>query len=153
MQAMDPVSEEEIDLLKRHLRELFPDMNIEKLQKVHTSKVVDYNEWLEKHTRQRHYCFQIRKCEDSCCSEPQNKNLAWLPDPVLDESGDHYLPYSSLKSTATTEDDRPSLKKLPERPRESPQMLLLQLPAQLIQEWRLKMTLLALQLVQARNLL
>lgn len=110
MQAMDPVSEEEIDLLKRHLRELFPDMNIEKLQKVHTSKVVDYNEWLEKHTRQRHYCFQIRKCEDrSCCSEPQNKNLAWLPDPVLDESGDHYLPYSSLKSTATTEDDRPSL--------------------------------------------
>lgn len=28
MQAMDPVSEEEIDLLKRHLRELFPDMNI-----------------------------------------------------------------------------------------------------------------------------
>lgn len=64
MQAMDPVSEEEIDLLKRHLRELFPDMNIEKLQKVNTSKVVDYNEWLEKHTRQRHYCFQIRKCED-----------------------------------------------------------------------------------------
>lgn len=150
MQAMDPVSEEEIDLLKRHLRELFPDMNIEKLQKVHTSKVVDYNEWLEKHTRQRHYCFQNRKCEDrSCCSEPQNKNLAWLLDPVLDESGDHYLPYSSLKSTATTEDDRPSLKKLP---RESPQMLLLQLPAQLIQEWRLKMTLLALQLVQALNL-
>lgn len=113
MQAMDPVSEEEIDLLKRHLRELFPDMNIEKLQKVHTSKVVDNNKWLEKHTRQRHYCFQIRKCEDrSCCSEPQNKNLAWLPDPVLDESGDHYLPYSSLKSTATTEIDRPSLKKI-----------------------------------------
>lgn len=115
MQAMDPVRQEEIDLLKRHLRELFPDMDVEKLQKVHTSKVVDYNEWLEKHTRPRHYSFQIRKCEDcSCCSEPQNKNLARLPDPVLDESGDHYLPYSSLKSTATTKDDRPSLKKLPE---------------------------------------
>lgn len=60
MQAMDPVSEEEIDLLKRHLRQLFPGMDIEKLQKVHTSKVVEYYEWLEKNTRQRHYCFQIR---------------------------------------------------------------------------------------------
>lgn len=115
MQAMDPVSEEEVDLLKRHLRELFPGMDLEKLQKVHTSKVVEYNEWLQRHTRQRHYCFQIRKCDDrSCCSEPLNKNLVWLPDPVLDESGDHYLPYSTLKSKETTEDDRPSLKKLPE---------------------------------------
>lgn len=40
MQAMDPVSEEDIGFLKRHLRQLFPGMDIEKLQKVHTSKVI-----------------------------------------------------------------------------------------------------------------
>lgn len=120
-------------------------------RKVHTTKVVKYNKWLEKHTRQRHYCFQIRKCEDcSCCSEPRNKNLVWLPDPVLDDFGNHYLTYCLLKYTDTTEDDRPSLKKCLklERPRKS-QMLLLQLPAQLMQEWHLKMTLLAFQLVHA----
>lgn len=40
MQAMDPVSEEDIGFLKRHLRQLLPGMDIEKLQKVHTSKVI-----------------------------------------------------------------------------------------------------------------
>lgn len=94
MQAMDPVSEEEIDLLKRHLRQLFPGIDIKKLQKVHTYKVIEYNEWLEKTQDSVITVFRSVKLEDrSCCSEPQNKNLVWLPDPVLDESGDHYLPY------------------------------------------------------------
>lgn len=134
MQAIDPVRQEEIDLLKRHLRELFPDMDVEKLQKVHTSKVVDYNEWLEKHTRPRHYSFQIRKCEDcSCCSEPQNKNLARLPDPVLDESVTFPTAHSNPPPLQRMT-DLPSKNCLKlERPRESPQMLVLKLPAQLIQ--------------------
>ena len=40
--VMDSVNDQEIDTLKRHLRELFPELNLEKLQQVHTSKVETY---------------------------------------------------------------------------------------------------------------
>ncbi|VDI69131.1 Hypothetical predicted protein [Mytilus galloprovincialis] len=36
VKAMDPVRDDEIDIMKRHLRALFPDLNLTKLQKVHT---------------------------------------------------------------------------------------------------------------------
>ena len=39
---MDPVTHEEIDLIKRHLRELFSEMDLSKLQKLHTAKVASY---------------------------------------------------------------------------------------------------------------
>lgn len=38
MQAIDPVSDDDIDILQRHLREHFPELNLQKLQKVHTKK-------------------------------------------------------------------------------------------------------------------
>ncbi|XP_014676567.1 PREDICTED: uncharacterized protein LOC106816458 [Priapulus caudatus] len=119
IQVMDPVSDEEIDIVKRHLRELFPDMNLSKLQKVHTSKVKSYTAWVEQHCRERHYTFQIKKCGDpNCCIPPRASNLSWLPDPVLDESGEHYLKYKEVMSrnNDTTEADRPSLKPVKEKP-------------------------------------
>ena len=90
-------------------------MDMSKLQKVHTKKIDSYQTWLEKHCRLRHYFFQIRKCDDlDCCPPPPPKlskeELNWLPDPVLDETGEHYLPYSSVKNLNTTDQDRPSLK-------------------------------------------
>lgn len=40
--AVDPVSNESIDVLKRHhLRGLFPQLDLQKLQKVHTKKAAD----------------------------------------------------------------------------------------------------------------
>lgn len=33
VKALDPVSDQEIDILKRHLRELFPNLDLKKLQK------------------------------------------------------------------------------------------------------------------------
>ena len=63
----DPISDIEIDVLKRHLRELFPDMDLNNLQKQHSSKNASFLEWQEKHCRQRQYSFQIRKCNDSAC--------------------------------------------------------------------------------------
>ena len=112
-QVMDPVTDQDIDLIKRHLRELFPTLNLDKLQKVHTKSVESYQQWLERHCQARHYTFQIRKCENAdCCLPPDlpKEVLSWLPDPVLDESGCHYKPYEEVKSTSTTEADRPSLK-------------------------------------------
>jgi hypothetical protein len=110
--AMDPVSDDDIDVFMRHLRELFPDLNLQKLVKAQTGKCQSYMEWVEKHCRIRHYTFQIRKCQDlTCCSAPKLpfQDLKWLPDPVLDSSGDHFMPYTETKLLPdTNETDRPT---------------------------------------------
>ena len=111
---MDPVTDGEIDIFQRHLRELFPDLDLSKLQKTHTSKNPQYTEWIEKHCRSRQYSFQIRKCYDpACCLAPfiPRDQLLWLPDPVLQENEDHFKAYKEVKGVETTEQDRPSLKK------------------------------------------
>ena len=116
IQALDPVSEDEIDVLQRHLREHFPELDLHKLQKIHTQKVLSYKQWMEKHCRQRQYTFQIRKCDDEeCCLRPtlDRENLNWLPDPVVNQSDEaHFLPYPSVKQQDTTEEARPSLKQV-----------------------------------------
>ena len=113
-QAIDPLSDEEIDLMKRHLRELFPGLDLSKLLKSTTRKNIHYQEWIRRHCKETQYAFQIRKCDDrSCCLEPRlpAEQLFWLPDPVEDDSNEgHYKAYSVVKGVATTEADRPSLK-------------------------------------------
>lgn len=39
--------------------------------------------------------------------------MQWLPDPVLNETKDHYKSYNEVKGTETNESDRPSLKAKP----------------------------------------
>ena len=113
--ALDPISDQDIDIFQRHLRELFPDLDLDKLVKSQTSKSPSYTSWIERHCRLRHYTFQVRKCQDStCCLAPKLpfENLKWLPDPVLNAKGAHYLPYSEVKLLPeTNETDRPTLKK------------------------------------------
>ncbi|WAQ96968.1 hypothetical protein MAR_029658 [Mya arenaria] len=108
----DPVSDDDIDLFKRHLAGMFPDLDLSKLQKKHTQSVESFQTWLDQHTRQRQYSFQIRKCGDpACCtavSTPQEL-LEWLPDPVFrDESKEHYKSYAEVKGQDTNDHDRPS---------------------------------------------
>lgn len=110
--AMDPVSELEIDNFKRHLRELFPGLDLEKLTKANTGKNDIYNAWIANHCRSRNYTFQIKKCNDvACCIAPKlsPEELHWLPDPVLDLTGNHFKPYSEVKNTDTDDSDRPSV--------------------------------------------
>lgn len=57
--TMDPVSDEDIVIYKRHLSALFPELDQAKLQKIHTQKVPTYTEWVERHCRCRHYTFQV----------------------------------------------------------------------------------------------
>ena len=96
------------------MRELFPDLDLTKIQKTTTRKNASYQEWMMRHCRQTQYAFQIRKCEErSCCLETKlpAEQLFWLPDPVVDDSNEgHYKPYSAVKGIETTEADRPSLK-------------------------------------------
>ena len=79
------------------LRELFPDLDLNKLQKAHTAKSQTYNVCVFSHCRLRHVTFQIGKCKDENCCLPtriQYEELSWLPVPVIDASGDHYKPYT-----------------------------------------------------------
>lgn len=112
--AIDPLNDLDIDIFKRHLRELFPDLDIEKLVKAQTSKCLAYTTWVEKHCRLRHYTYQIRKCQDITCCSPTRlpyDDLKWLPDPVLADDGEHYLPYSQVKILGQTDETaRPTLK-------------------------------------------
>ena len=111
--ALDPASDEEIHVLKRHLGELFPQLDTANLRKAHTKKIQVYNEWKKKHCLETMYSFQIRKCADvNCCLPPSlpREKLTWLPDPMLDESGEHFKSYDVVKNESTSEKDRPSLK-------------------------------------------
>ena len=112
VRTKEPVSTEAVDDLKKTLQVMFPKLDISKVQKAHTKKSLTYNNWLDLHARERNYTFQLRKCDNiECCSPARlpRERLTWLPDPVLDENGQHYKDYQEVKSEETTEADRPSL--------------------------------------------
>ena len=57
--------------------------------------------------------FCIVKCPDASCQFHKQKRLdvevKSLPDPILDQSGTHFQPFSEVYGTPTTEKHRPSL--------------------------------------------
>ncbi|XP_061196797.1 uncharacterized protein LOC133205074 [Saccostrea echinata] len=107
IQVLDPLSDQDIEVLKRHLRELLPDMDLTKLQKTHTEKVKSYQAWLDRHCKCTQYVFQIKNCEDvSCYIPPKSPLPSWLPDPQLDATGDHNLPYSEVRGQETFEGEK-----------------------------------------------
>jgi hypothetical protein len=114
--VQDPVEENDIRSLEEMLESLFPGLDVSKLTKQGLKKNQAYQNWLQKHCRERTYSFQIRKCSDLlCCKAPKLTELEWLPDPVLDSSGDHYLPYDQVKGTVTTDENRPSARPAKEK--------------------------------------
>lgn len=44
------------------------------------------------HCRERHYSFQIKRCSDPECCRPASREWEWLPDPILDHTGQHFKP-------------------------------------------------------------
>ena len=66
---------------------------------------------------QRHYMFSIKKCGKADCNIctpvrlPSSvfEQIHFIPDPVPDSGKEHYLPFSELYGTQTTEKHRPSL--------------------------------------------
>ena len=70
LQAQDPVPDVDMDTLKRHLRELFPDLALNKLQKSQKAKNEPFQAWLKKHARERAYSFQLMKCKHQACCAP-----------------------------------------------------------------------------------
>jgi hypothetical protein len=114
IKTMQPVEDDAIAQLKQHLLTLFPSLDLTKLLKANLSKNEAYQLWLEKHCRQRLYCFQIRKCDDETCCTRKIERMKWLPDPMLtDPQSDHFQPFEALYGSETNENDRPSLKLKP----------------------------------------
>jgi hypothetical protein len=99
IQVDDPVSEDDVNKLMSQISEMFPDLDVTKLQKAHTRKSVSYNKWKKEHCRERKYTFQIKKCSNQECCLPSRlpcEMLKWLPDPVLAEDGDHFMKYNEV---------------------------------------------------------
>lgn len=91
----DPVSDQDIDTLQRHLKELFPSLNFKKLQKLHTKKFLPYNTWKEKLCLETTFTFQIKKnvMMKIAAFRSELKSLKNLPEPDLDTGGEHYKHY------------------------------------------------------------
>lgn len=108
--TQDPVSDADILSVKVHLEKLFPDLDLNRLQKAVVAKNSIFQNWVERHCRQRMYCFQIRKCTDpACCRrKPEVQEIKWLPDPVLGVDKNHYKSFADVYGTETTDCDRPT---------------------------------------------
>ena len=107
------MNDDEVQKFQEHALKLFPGMNMDKLQKVHVSQIASYTAWKDKHCKVEHYALQIKKCTDlDCCTSSKlpRTELNWLPMPILDSSGAHYVPYEEAKGMKdANERDRPSL--------------------------------------------
>ena len=53
IQVDDPVSEDDVNKLMSQISEMFPDLDVTKLQKAHTRKSVSYNKWKKEHCREK----------------------------------------------------------------------------------------------------
>lgn len=60
------------------------------------------------HCVEQHYSFQIRRCHDEECCPTPGREWDWVPDPILDVTGQHYKPFEELLGKETTEKDMPS---------------------------------------------
>ena len=81
---------------------MFPDMDINQLQKVHTDKMESYIQWKKLH------CSNLL-----CCLSPKRpiEEFIWLPFPILKADKAHYMNYESvIKLEITDEMNRPTLK-------------------------------------------
>jgi hypothetical protein len=110
-QVLNPLPENEIDYLTRHLSYLFPNLDKNNLVNSKTNKMQEYIDWVEKHCRQWQYSFQIRKCVDPECCSPLTKPREWLPDPMLQDNGEHYKDLKDVFGIDTSETDKPTLLK------------------------------------------
>ena len=76
---------------------------------------------MQNHCKSTHYGFEIYQCKDEACnlrsifqpirlSPDSFDSLSFLPDPLSDETKDHFQSFEKLFGTKTSNKDRPSLK-------------------------------------------
>jgi len=110
---------EELKVLFEAVKQIDPNIEITNTTKKSLSKCGRLKRFLDTHTIQHHYIFQIKKCaQPDCefgCREPVLpvdifSKLSWLPDPVYSSTSNKYLPYQDVYGRQPTEKDRPSIK-------------------------------------------
>ena len=96
----------EVRISECHLKELFPSLYTTKLQKAYTSKVKEYIRWKPAHYIENQCLFMVRMCEDTSSSKTRvpRDQLLWLPSPLKDESGEHYVQYQHLKFSEVSDE-------------------------------------------------
>ncbi|XP_053374644.1 uncharacterized protein LOC123531296 [Mercenaria mercenaria] len=111
---------------EEEISDLSSMMRLIAMEDVDPKKKFSQNErlydFVKRHCRERHYVFQIKKCDlqnvetcQYCCLslprilEDNYRELHFLPDPVLDQD-ENYKIFNEVYGTETTESDRPSLK-------------------------------------------
>ena len=115
---------EEIQNLVRILDCVEEGISFEKLKtKASVSSFKCLENFMTKHTRQRQYTFQIKKCGNCpyCVfnpirmSEEDFANLHWLPDPVeVEGTLEEYKSFDQVYGEETDDSSRPSLKTKPQ---------------------------------------
>ncbi|XP_036973354.1 uncharacterized protein LOC119030097 [Acanthopagrus latus] len=111
MTIIDAVTDAEDDSVMEVITTLFPSINPATVTKQQADKDPAFTEWVQKHCWQCRYLFQIRTCDDTeCCSVPSllSERMIWLPDPMPDASGDHYLTLAEVMGKDTDDAHQPS---------------------------------------------
>ncbi|ESP00199.1 hypothetical protein LOTGIDRAFT_173358 [Lottia gigantea] len=105
-----PSSPEDINKVWQTAISIDNQLEVGKLQQQQVKNKKQYEAFKEKHCKERHYCFQIRKCNDEeCCQRTDNSDPDWLPDPVVGDDS-NYKDFSIVYGTETTDENRPSVK-------------------------------------------
>ena len=108
-------SNDQVECLWSFASAIDSQLSIEKTTKKEIMKAKSFLEFVDKHCRQRHYSFQIRKCSDPLCCSPLRcpqtvfDSLHWLPDLMLDKDKAHYKVFQDVFGKTTSEADRPSI--------------------------------------------
>lgn len=114
-------SDDEVECLWSFASVIDNQLSIENTTKKEVMKAKSFLEFVDKHCRQRHYSFQIKKFSDPLCCPPLRcpqavfDSLHWLPDPMLDEDKAHYRVFQDVYGKTTSETDRPSFQQSKQR--------------------------------------
>jgi len=106
------LTDRRIDILVVHIQNNGSFVLNSKLKSIFfISYFVGYQQFLKDHCVERHYMFQIKKCDNHRCCTPKmtETDFPSVPDPVLDDNNkDHYKPFDAVLGEVTSELHRPS---------------------------------------------
>ena len=114
-------SDDEVECLWSFASVIDNQLSMENTTKKEVMKAKSFLEFVDKHCRQRHYSFQIRKCSDPLCCPPLRcpqavfDSFHWLPDPMLNKDKAHYRVFQDVYGKTTSEIDRPSFQQSKQR--------------------------------------
>jgi hypothetical protein len=113
---LNPIPTSNIDTVTKLLKKMFPNIDPCTATMSLNGNDPTLVAYMKNHARRRQYTFQLRKCDDDkCCPAPTDRRFPtsplWLPDPVLDDTKEHYKPCADVMGEETTDAHRPSMQK------------------------------------------